>query len=436
MNEPSSSKPYAPPRQIGRLGHIRARLRGFVPDASAALALLLVAAFLLRILWLNLPTGSLIFDEVYYVNAARVMAGIQPDPGAPYFYAPLHLDPNTQHPPLGKVFMLASMTLFGDNGIGWRFPSVLAGMIGLLALYGIVRALGGRQWLAVAAVAIYSLDVLSFVQSRIGMLDMMSLALVLLGAWLGLRKHWMLAGTMVALGALVKLPAVFGLLALLLWQAVELWPMVRPWRVGWRELLPTTYLVGAFVAVGLVGLWLLDLRFTQYTNPFDHLAEMLSYGFSLQSGHSPNSQTSTPWEWLYGNGQFDFLKTSASSIINGLSASPDALVDFRAAINPVLLGSLALIVPFGAWAAWRRRDALAGFALVWAVATYLPYIPLAAIANRVMYLYYILPTIPALAILAAVFICRANLPRPVVWAYLGAMVVGLFVYFPFRALPG
>ena len=134
------------------------------------------------------------------------------------------------------------MFVFGDNGIGWRVPSVLAGMISLLAVYGIVRALGGRPWLAVLAVAIYALDVLTFVQSRIAMLDVMSLALVLLGAWLGLRKRWLLAGTMVALGTLVKLSGVFGLLALLLWQAVALWPLVRARQIGWRALLPTAQL--------------------------------------------------------------------------------------------------------------------------------------------------------------------------------------------------
>ena len=424
VNEPARADGGAPERGWNRLGIMFVRLRGRVSDASAVLWLLLVAAFLLRMLWLSQPTGSLIFDENYYVNAARVMGGIQPSLGSTYFYAPLHFDPNTQQPPLGKVFILASMSVFGDNGIGWRFPSVLAGMVAFLAVYGIVRALGGRQWLAVAAVAIYALDILTFVQSRIGMLDMMSLALVLLGAWLGVRRHWPLAGALIALGALVKLPAVFGLLALLLWQAAMLWPLVRPWRVGWRELIPTAQLVGAFVTVGLLGLWLLDLRFTQYTNPFDHLARMVSYGFSLHASTGPDPHTSVPWEWLYGNGQFDLLKTA-----NGL-------VDFRAAINPILLGSLALIVPFGAWAAWRQRDAVAGFALIWLAANYLPFVALALIANRVMYLYYFLPAIPALAMLAAVFIGRAPLPRPVVWTYLGAMVVGFVVYFPFRALPG
>jgi predicted membrane-bound dolichyl-phosphate-mannose-protein mannosyltransferase len=384
------------------------------------LGALLVAAFLLRVAWLNVPAASYIFDETYYVNAARLMGGIQPPFGSTYFYSPLHLDPNTQHPPLGKLLILASISVFGDNGVGWRIPSVVAGLIALIALYGIVRTLGGRPWLAVTAVAIYALDVLTFSLSRIGMLDMMSLAFALVGVWLGLRKQWLLAATVIALGALVKLPAVFGLLAVLLWQVVLVWPLVRQRRVGWRDFLPTAQLVGGFVVVGLVGLWLLDLRFTQYTNPFDHLAHMLNFGFALQS-ISPNPQTSTPWQWLVGGGQFQLYRNA------------DGSIDFHAAVNPVLLASVALIVPFGAWAAWRQRNAVAGFALIWAAATYLPFVALAAFDDRLMYLYYALPVIPALAMLAAVLVLR--LPRPAVWLYLAAMAVAFSVYFPFKALP-
>jgi hypothetical protein len=30
------------------------------------------------------------------------------------------LDPNTEHPPLGKLLIALSVLLFGDNGIAWR----------------------------------------------------------------------------------------------------------------------------------------------------------------------------------------------------------------------------------------------------------------------------------------------------------------------------
>ena len=42
----------------------------------------------------------------------------------------------------GKALMAASMLLFGDSGLGWRLPSLIAGVAGLAAVYGIVRAGG------------------------------------------------------------------------------------------------------------------------------------------------------------------------------------------------------------------------------------------------------------------------------------------------------
>src|SRR6266568_718517 len=40
--------------------------------------LLLIVSFGLRMIWLDKPPGALIFDEKYYVNAARVIAKIPP----------------------------------------------------------------------------------------------------------------------------------------------------------------------------------------------------------------------------------------------------------------------------------------------------------------------------------------------------------------------
>ena len=54
-----------------------------------------------------------------------------------------------EHPPLGKLILAASMLVFGDNGIGWRVPSVIAGMAALGAVYLIVRAAGETAWLGI-----------------------------------------------------------------------------------------------------------------------------------------------------------------------------------------------------------------------------------------------------------------------------------------------
>ena len=68
---------------------------------------------------------SLIFDESYYVNAARVIAGIHPPATAPYHDAPLGKDPNAEHPQLAKLVMAGGIEVFGDGPWGWRLGSLV-----------------------------------------------------------------------------------------------------------------------------------------------------------------------------------------------------------------------------------------------------------------------------------------------------------------------
>jgi predicted membrane-bound dolichyl-phosphate-mannose-protein mannosyltransferase len=141
--------------------------------------LVLVAAFVARVAWLNLPDGGLIFDEAYYVNAARVLLGWPVAEGAHYAGSPAGLDPNTEHPPLGKLLIALSMSVFGDTGIGWRIPSIIAGLVAIAAVYRIVRASGETPWLAILVVGILAFDNLTLVHGRIATLDMLVLAPIL-----------------------------------------------------------------------------------------------------------------------------------------------------------------------------------------------------------------------------------------------------------------
>jgi 4-amino-4-deoxy-L-arabinose transferase-like glycosyltransferase len=421
-------------REVIRRIDERWPLRNLIPDAGTALLIVLAASLLLRAAWLSLPQNALIFDEAYYVQAARLIAGIHPPTGAHYADAPLYLDPNTEHPPLGKALIAASILFFGDNGVGWRVPSVVAGMLALVAVYGIVRALHGRAWMAVLATGLYSLDVLSFIHGRIGTLDMMSLGFLLLGAWLALRKDWILAGAALALGTLVKVPGVYGFGAVFVWQAWALWRTRRTRALTRDDFVPLAALTGAYAFVGFAGLWLLDLRFTTYTTPLDHINRMVGYGFALQG--SPSGIASAPWQWLVNDGQFDYLKTSVNTLVNGVVVGSRTTVQFRAMLNPVLIGTAWIGVLYAAWLAWRRGEPVASFGLLWIVANYLPFWPLFVFSHRISYFYYLVPAVPGLALVLAAVLVHARVPRAVTIGFVAMTALLFFANFPFKEIPG
>jgi len=332
------------------------------------------------------------------------------------------------------------MLVFGDNGIAWRIPSLIGGLGALGALYLIVRAAGETAWLAILAVAILAFDNLTFVHGRIGTLDMMVLAPMLIAAWLALRERWALAGVVLGIGLLVKLTALYGLLAVLLLIGLRLlgdWRATR--RVTVAGLRPAILVVSTFAVVALGGLWLLDSQFSTYASPFDHLRRIVEYGANLrgpavQTGICPGAD-SGPFQWLFNQCQITYVRVDVTVRAGEEIVSSVPSVDFRGALNPLLPNVMILATLFAGWRAWRTGDALARWSTVWIAANYLPYVAISLISDRIMYIYYFLPVVPGVAVAVAILLLRARLPRFVTWGYVVAYAAGFLAYFPFRQIP-
>lgn len=411
----------------------RLRSTNWVP---LLLMTLTVVSFGLRFIWLDKPDGALIFDESYYVNAARIILGIPVASEEPYAGSQPELDPNTEHPPLGKLLISGSMYLLGDNGLGWRLPSVLFGTLTIPVLFGIVRRTGGTARLALLTTFIYSFDNLTLVHSRIATLDVFMVAFILLGIYGYVCEKPTLAGLAFVAATLCKIGGLYGVAAVMGWEGLRFirtrWETGR-WHLRHLRLLAIMSVV--YVATLPVALGFLDSLWSSYKHPVAHMQHILQYGLSLSRPEGPQGDESNPWQWLVNDVQMTYLRTDVEVIAGNEVQTTRASIFFRGAMNPYVVMLAPMAMAYAAYLARTRRDNLSFMALMLFAATYGPYWPAALLAHRISYIFYFLPTIPAVAIGTALLMYHPQMPRIVRWAYIGAILLGFCAYFPFRIIP-
>ena len=107
-----------------------------------------------RAAWLSDPCAnpcsgpaahSLIFDEAYYVNAARRIDGIAVPDHQNYAGDPAGQDPNSEHPQFAKLVIAGAIELFGDGPFAWRIGSLLFGTLAILGMFVLARAGGAPR---------------------------------------------------------------------------------------------------------------------------------------------------------------------------------------------------------------------------------------------------------------------------------------------------
>lgn len=111
-------------------------------------------------------TGTM-FDEVYHGRTA---------------YEFLHGLPTyeTTHPHLGKELIAAGIALFGMTPFGWRFMTVLFGILMVPAMYLFARALFHRPFPAAVTAALLTFDCMHYNLSRIATIDIFAAFFILL----------------------------------------------------------------------------------------------------------------------------------------------------------------------------------------------------------------------------------------------------------------
>jgi 4-amino-4-deoxy-L-arabinose transferase-like glycosyltransferase len=370
-------------------------------DACLGLLLLVVLAAHLAIA--NLPKQAFIFDEAYYVPAARCLL--------------TGLVSNIEHPPLAKGLIALAIRLLGDVGFAWRLPSIVFGTLAIALLCLLTRALADRKT-ALLAAFLLSFETLWFVHSSIAMLDIVAVSLALLALLVFIRGEWVWAGAVIGVSMLAKEVTV------LLLVVLPMFSLLQAPRVFSRQALGRAAAVGFFVSasallVFMAGLQVYDSAYDAYPTSFHHVARMFQHNRAIAA--PPAADAVRPLQWFSGFAPSGYLLTF-SDVGNGAKRY---YVQYYGQPNLVILLLTWLALPFSIPRV-RRKDPNATLHVLLFLVPFLLFVGLAQ--WRVTYPYYMLICLPSLCVLSAVFL--AQFPRGVIVTYGVGVVTWFLVWFP------
>ena len=325
------------------------------------LCLIVLATLVLHFVIVANP-NSLILDEQYYVNEARNISDN-------------HTIQFQEHPPLGKLFIVSGMKIFGDNTLGWRFFSILLGTGCIVLFYFICRRLNMSSRTASIATFLLALENMTFIQASVAMLDVFFLFFMLAAFLLYLSQRYIAAGIVVGLSALAKLNGALAMPVLIIH-----WFFSKISRSRWFALTVALSVITFVVLMPLFD-YFITQNFSNVSNPFNRIKTMLSLSGSLTFGSTTHPSMSRPWEWL----------------INYKAMPYWWAPHYIAAISPSIW---ALIIPTFAYMLYKaiKRDEVGLFGAAWFASTYLLWIPASLITNRISYVFYFYPSIGAVCL--------------------------------------
>jgi dolichyl-phosphate-mannose-protein mannosyltransferase len=374
--------------------------------------------------------STFLFDEHHFVENARNYLH-----GAPDW---------NDHPPLGKLFIAASIRAFGDRSFAWRLPSLLEGLL-LIAVGASAAARLFRSRVAgLLAVALLATDGFLIAYARAALLDC-GLALAAVTAlWLATFR-WR-AGLAVAAGVLIGLAANIKFTGI--GNALPLAVALLLARLPWRRTLGLGALAGGVAVVTYIAAYALGLAVDGQPHG---VGDVIAASAALVQHHAALTDMKNPWvsgwiTWIvpvrplvmgyerWGHGVR--VLSSLGNLVVWWSAWAAALavggciawVGVRASVQDLpAIGSSSDAEP-GPLVSFARQHGRAALIVLSMVAGHL--FPWAA-SHRDSYIYHFLPSYAGMVVLLAAFLAHLGRrrARPVV-LFLAAVFLFSVLYAP------
>ncbi|HTY82212.1 MAG TPA: phospholipid carrier-dependent glycosyltransferase, partial [Dehalococcoidales bacterium] len=311
---------------------------------------------------------DLILDEQHYVKDARVIISE-------------HQTDRPEHPPLGKLMIVAGMEIFGDNPWGWRFFPIMFGTVTVVLFYFLCRRLDLSRETASIATFLLAFENLTFLQGSVAMLDVFFLTFMMAAFLLYMSRQYIASGFGIGLSALAKLDGALAAPIIFIH-----WLFSRQ-RRNWWFFLAAFFAVFAFVELMIPLDYIITRTFHNLADPLHRIQTMLQLTSSLTFANVTHPNLERPWAWL-------------------ITYNPMAywiMPHYTAAISFSIWGLAFPSVGYMVYKAIKRSEA-ALFGLSWFFGTWGVMSILSVLTNRASYPYYFYCTVGSICIGVAIFI--------------------------------
>ncbi|HTK03287.1 MAG TPA: glycosyltransferase family 39 protein, partial [Alphaproteobacteria bacterium] len=360
---------------------------------------ILIFAFVTRTFNLWNPSAEY-FDEVYHAFTARTMLHNDPKAWEWWNTPPEGFAYEWTHPPLAKLGMVIGMKIFGENAFGWRISGALLGVGIVYIVYRLGKDIFKDEIVGLLSAAVFSLDGLPLVLSRIGMNDSYLLFFALLSIYFFLKQKNFWSAVAFGLALASKWSAIWALpILFLLWLrrknkfsiSLFLSFIIFPISIYLLSYLPM------FLSGHDLSIW------------WGMQQQMWWYHTGLRATHP---YTSLWWSWpLLIRPIYLYTSDEIGGMVSRIYAMGNPIV-FWFGFTSVIVCAIYSYLE-------KNKN------LAFVVFSYLIFFVPWAASPRIMFLYHYLPSIPFLAI-ATGYVLRRN-PKLVYWVFgIGLLV---FIYF-------
>jgi len=421
----------------------------------------------LHLFVISFPRDATVFDEAYYTVAGRdLLNGVAS---------------NLEHPFLGKAWGAIGIALLGDSWFGWRIPSVIFGLLTLVVFYLLAkRFLGERN--ATYASALLAFDNIFFIHSSLYLLEVPALFFSILGIYLYFKRAYRFSAIAWAAAVLSKETSMFLLFGLILYHIFK---HAKPFFKERRDIkLSMRKIILFFVVLILafsIPIWVYDASYhpheskvvliptvvvdqegsiistttktstsiiSSIDNPVQHIQYMVKYASGLtikpdstvdQNNYALNWVLPLPLKELiyYDVG----ISKNITKSVDGKIISSQVITTHP--IHWVGLGNIPLWI-IGFWLVTsgtiyfivrKRYSEAEPLTLLWILGTYAPLLAMSYLLGRIVYPFYFINTVPALALALPLILDKISgekYKNSVKLLFLLAVLIWFFWFFPVR----